>query len=102
MITAEKQPSAALAPLASAWLGLIALTVASLGLGRWFHGAAWLQPLIAAIVWIKGVLIAHRFIEIRLAHPFIRRVVAAFIAFVPLALLVLAYFGSQVARWASL
>ena len=102
MVTTENQPSASLAPLAFAWLGLIVLTLASLGLGRWFHGADWLQPLVAAIVWLKGVLVANRFIEVRLAHPFIRRVVAAFIAFTPLALLVVAYFGSQVARWATL
>lgn len=102
MVTTENQPSPSLAPLAWAWLGLIALTLASLGLGQWFHGADWLQPLVAAILWLKGILVANRFIEVRQAHPFIRRVVATFIAFTPLALLAVAYFGAQVARWASL
>ena len=91
-----------LAPLAYAWLGLVALTLLSLGLGQWFQGGAGLQLLVAAIVWMKGVLVARRFIEVQQAHPFIRRVVSAFIAFTPLALVLVAYFGPQVARWASL
>ena len=102
MDATQQQPSSAIAPLVYAWLALIVLTLLSLGLGQWFHGLAWLQPLVAAVVWLKGILVAHRFIEVKLAHPFIRRVVTAFIAFTPLALLVVSYFGGQVARWASL
>jgi hypothetical protein len=102
MQTAERLPSSSLLPLAAAWLGLIALTLLSLGLGQWLHGASWLPPLVAAIIWLKGALVAHQFIEVGLAHSFIRRVVGGFIAFTPLALLGISYFGARVAGWASL
>ena len=100
--TRQQQPATALAPLTRAWLGLVALTLASLGLGQWLHGAAWLQLVVAAIVWLKGLLVARRFLEAELAHPFIRRVLLAFIAFAPLALALTAFFGSRFARWATL
>ena len=102
MNTVETKNSAGLAPFTHAWLGLIALTFASLYLGHWFHGTAWLQILVAAIIWLKGILVANQFIEIKAAHVFIRRVVLGFIAITPLALLIIAYFGNQVARWATL
>lgn len=102
MRIAERQPSSSLAPLAHAWLALITLTLASLVLSERFHGVDWLQPLVAAIIWLKGVLVARQFIEVGLSHPFIRRVVYAFIAFTPLALVVVTYFGARLARWTSL
>ena len=102
MKTSETKLSADLAAMTGAWVGLVILTVASLNLGQWFHGTAWLQFLVAAIIWIKGILVAKRFIEIEETHPFIRRVVLGFIAVTPLALVVLAYFGPHVARWATL
>lgn len=102
MNTVETKNSAGLAPFTHAWLGLIALTFASLYLGHWFHGTAWLQILVAAIIWLKGILVANQFIEIKAAHVFIRRVVLGFVAITPLALLIIAYFGNQVARWATL
>ncbi|UCV12885.1 hypothetical protein KI614_06660 [Dechloromonas denitrificans] len=95
-------PNTSLRPLTEAWLVLCLLTVLSLGLGQWFHGAPWLPLLVAAIVWFKGMLVAHRFIESRLAHPFIARVLAIFIAFAPAALILTGFFGAQFARWASL
>jgi hypothetical protein len=58
--------------------------------------------LVAAIVWIKGWLVARRFIEAEQAHPFIRNVLRGFIAFTPVALLLTAFFGHQFARWAVL
>jgi len=90
-------PSASVPTLA--WLALVALTVASLGLGEWFSSAPWLPLLVAAIVWIKGTLVARCFIESHVAHPFIARVLRAFIAFAPLALVATAYFGDRLARW---
>lgn len=102
MNTSNATPAANLRPLAAAWLVLIALTLLSLGLGQWFHGAPWMPLLVAAIVWIKGLLIARQFIEARLAHAFIARVLRGFIAFTPIALVLTAFFGSQFARWASL
>lgn len=102
MNTSNATPAANLRPLAAAWLVLIVLTLLSLGLGQWFHGAPWMPLLVAAIVWIKGLLIARQFIEARLAHAFIARVLRGFIAFTPIALVLTAFFGSQFARWASL
>lgn len=102
MTPTTARPNTALGPLVTAWLALVALTVLSLELGQHFHGAAWLQVLVAAIVWIKGTLVARRFIESELATPFIRNVLRAFIAFTPIALVLTAFFGSQFARWATL
>lgn len=85
-----------------AWLALVALTLASLGLGEWFPSAPWLPLLVAAIIWIKGTLVARRFIESHLAHPFIARLLLAFVAFAPLALVATAYFGDRLARWTTL
>jgi sorbitol-specific phosphotransferase system component IIBC len=95
-------PSSALAPLTYAWLGLVVLTLISPLLAELLQGAVWLQLLVAAIIWLKGWLIAHQFIEIHLAHPFIRRVTLIFVAFTPLALLLTVFFGDQFARWATL
>jgi len=97
-----KSSPASLAPLTYAWLALVMLTLLSLGLGQWFHGASGLPILVAAIVWLKGMLVARRFIESPLAHPFITWVLRGFIAFTPLALLLTAFFGGQFARWATL
>lgn len=101
-MTPAPRPGTSLAPLSIAWLALIVLTLVSLGLGQWFHGASWLPILVAAIVWLKGTLVARHFIEADLAHPFIRNVLRVFIAFTPLALLATAFYGEQLARWATL
>lgn len=98
----EKKTPSGLTALTNVWLGLVALTLVSLGLGQWFHGKPWLQLLVAALVWLKGHVVARRFIEVESCHPFIRRVVNGFVAVTPLALLGLAYFGAQLARWATL
>ncbi|OHC63636.1 MAG: hypothetical protein A2040_14135 [Rhodocyclales bacterium GWA2_65_19] len=97
-----QRPSTAIAPLTHAWLALVALSLISPFLGQWLHGAAGLQVLVAGIVWIKGWLIARQFIEIDLAHPFIRRVMRVFITFTPVALLLTVFFGRQLAGWATL
>ncbi len=94
--------TANLKPLTYAWLALVLLTLISLILGQRFHGASWLPFTVAAIVWIKGTLVARQFIESKQTHPFIARVLAGFIAFTPIALLMTALFGSQFARWATL
>jgi hypothetical protein len=97
-----RQPTSKLTPLTVTWLALVGLTLLSLGLGQWLHGAAWLQLLVAAIVWIKGSLVARNFIESDLAHPFIRNLLRGFIAFTPMALVLTAFYGQQFARWATL
>ncbi|HSG22432.1 MAG TPA: hypothetical protein VLA64_05680 [Azonexus sp.] len=102
MTPTNNTPSTALAPLTYAWLGLVALTLLGLGLGQWFRGAGWQPLLVAAIVWIKGWLVCQYFIESQLAHPFITKVMRAFILFAPIALVLTAFFGSQFARWATL
>lgn len=95
-------PSTAYRPLVKTWLALLGLTFASVLLSQHLHGDAWLQLLVAAIVWIKGDLIARHFIETRIAHPFIRRVTHAFVAFTPVALVLTAFFGREFARMASI
>ena len=86
--------SSALAPLTYAWLGLV--------VGQWFRGVGWQPLLVAAIVWVKSWLVCRYFIESHLAHPFITKVMRAFILFAPIALILTAFFGSQFARWATL
>lgn len=81
---------------------LVALTLASLGLGNWFNDATWLPLLVAAIVWFKSLLVARHFIGTPSAHPFIARLVGTFIAIAPVALVITAFFGASIARWASL
>ena len=79
------------------------LTLASLGLSEWFRDLAWLPLVVAGIMWLKGIVaIARCFIEIAIAHPFIARVVKVFIAIAPAALVITAFFGATVARWATL
>ena len=102
METAPKIATASLTRLTLCWLGLSVLTVLSIELGRWFHGASWLPLLVAAIVWVKASLVARHFIESHLAHPFIAWVLRAFIAFAPAALVLTAFYGAQFARWATL
>lgn len=92
------EPSTRLAPLAAAWLGLVLLTLISLGLGEWLGRAAWLPALVAAIVWLKAWLVAHYFLEAHLSHPFIRRTVWVFIAFAPIALVLTDLFGERLSR----
>ncbi|MGB7502323.1 MAG: hypothetical protein WBM25_07990 [Azonexus sp.] len=84
------------------WLALVALTLVSLGLGEWFRAAHWLPLLVAAIIWLKGAMVARYFIESHLAHPFIARLMRVFIAIAPVALVLTAFFGDTLARWASL
>ena len=88
--------------LTAAWLGLVALTLVGLSLGEWFREARWLPLLVAAIIWLKGALVARHFIESHLAHPFIARLLQGFIAIAPTALVLTAFFGDTLARWATL
>lgn len=86
----------------SAWLILVLLLLVSIGAGQFFHGAPWLPFAIAAIVWVKGTLIARFFIEAHHAHPFIQWALRIFIAFVPAFLLLTALLGDRLARWTTL
>jgi len=52
-------------------------------------------------MWLKGYVIARCFIESHVAHPFIARVLTVFIAVAPIALVITAFFGATVARWAT-
>ena len=88
--------------LTLAWLALVALTLVGLALGEWFRDARWLPLLVAAIIWTKGALVAGAFIESHIAHPFIARLLQAFIAIAPIALVLTAFFGDTLARWATL
>ncbi len=89
----------ALTPLTIVWLLLCLLTLLSLGLGRWFHDAGWLPLLVAAIIWLKGGLVARHFIGTHEAHPFIAWVLRIFVAFTPLALMLTVFFGNELAQW---
>ncbi|SCZ52160.1 hypothetical protein [Thiohalomonas denitrificans] len=88
--------------LTMAWLALVALTLLSLGLGEWFGAAPWLPLLMAAVMWAKGIIVAGCFIESGVAHPFIRHLVRIFVALSPLALVITAFFGDDIARWSAL
>jgi hypothetical protein len=102
MSTNNSAPSSAIAPLALAWLALLALTFLSLRLGEWFDHDIGLHAAVALVIWLKGALVARHFIEAHLAHRFIRRVLYVFIGFAPLALLLIGLFGETVAGWTRL
>lgn len=103
MNTEDFKPSTRLMPLFLAWLGLVLLTFASLGLGSWLQDASsWLPPLVAAIIWLKAFLVARYFLEVPLCHTFIRRLTWSFIAFAPVALVLTDLFGRQFAEWVQL
>lgn len=78
------------------------LTFASLGLGKWLHGGPWLSVLVAGVIWFKAWLVGRYFLEAPRNHPFIRRLIWTFIAFVPVALVFTAVFGRQFAAWVQL
>lgn len=42
---------------------------------------------VAAIIWIKGTVVARHFLESRTAHPFIAWLLRVFVAIAPVALL---------------
>lgn len=75
------------------WLGLLALTLASLVLGSRYGHAPWMPLLVALIIWIKGTLVARYFIESHKVHPLIALMLRIFIAFAPVALVITAFFG---------
>lgn len=102
MDTPDPIPSTQLRPLLIAWLGLVLLTLASLGLGEWLSGRSWLPLLVAAIVWLKAWLVARYFLEAQLCRTFIRRLIWVFIAFAPIALVLTDRFGRQFAEWVQL
>lgn len=93
---------AALRPLGGAWLVLLGLTALSLGLGVYWHGKGGLPLIVAGVLWLKGWLVVRYFLEVDSVHPFIRRVLLAFIAITPLCLAFTTLFAAQFARWASL
>ncbi|HYD95761.1 MAG TPA: hypothetical protein VEC01_10580 [Noviherbaspirillum sp.] len=70
-----------------AWAVLLALTGISLLLGASFGHARWMPLLVAALIWVKGMVVARVFLESRDIHPFIGWLLRIFIAFAPLALL---------------
>lgn len=84
--------------MTAAWLGLVALTLFSLGFGEWLRNASWLPLLVAAVIWAKGTLVARCFIESHVAHPFIAWLLRVFVAFSVLALALTALFPQQIAR----
>lgn len=73
--------------LVPAWAGLLVLTAVSILLGENYGHAPWMPLLVAAIIWIKGTVVARYFLESRNVHPFIAWLLRAFIAFAPFALL---------------
>lgn len=91
-----------LRPMTYAWAVLVGLTLCSLALGTWFPTATWLPLLVAIIIWAKGALVARHFIESHVAHPFIRRLLGAFIWFAPAVLAITSFFASSVARLTTL
>lgn len=98
MPTADDSPNTRLAPLVLAWLGLVSLSVLSVFIGEWFGDADVLPPLVGAIVWLKGWLVARFFLEARLCRTLIRRIIWAFVAFAPIALVLTDLFGGTLAR----
>lgn len=86
-------------PITAAWLGLVVLTLLGLAFARWLRDANWLPFAVAAVIWLKGTLVARCFLESHRAHPFIAWLLRGFVAFAALALLVTSLFPETLARW---
>jgi hypothetical protein len=102
MKTISSPYSTSLRPLVLTWLVLIALSFTSPQLGQDFGGDQGVRLAVAAIIWIKGTLIARYFFEIDHARPFIRRVVHGFVAIVPLTIILTHFFGDAFLRLVTL
>ncbi|ENO78231.1 hypothetical protein B447_14439 [Thauera sp. 27] len=102
MDTSARKPATSLQPLVLAWLGLVGLTFVSPQLGAGLGGQDTVQLIVAAIIWIKGQLVARYFIEAGLVHPFLRNVLRFFIASTPIAIVLTTLFGDSITRLASL
>jgi caa(3)-type oxidase subunit IV len=88
--------------LFGAWAALAAATFASLVLGEWLPPGEWLALLVALLIGLKAWLVARYYLETGNSHAFIRRLTWAFVAFVPLALVLTVAFGDRLAAWMSL
>lgn len=102
MESIERKPATSLRPLVLTWLALVGLTLLSPQLGNGVGGQEAVQLIVAAIIWIKGHLVARHFIEAELAHSFLRKVLRFFIAFAPIAIVLTTFFGDRFARFATL
>ena len=102
MESIERKPATSLLPLVLTWLALVALTLFGPLLGNGLGGQEAVQLIVAAIIWIKGHLVARHFIEAERAHPFIRNVLRFFIAFAPIAIVLTTFFGECFARFVTL
>ncbi|MDR6213837.1 cytochrome C oxidase subunit IV family protein [Paracidovorax wautersii] len=72
-----------------AWLALLLLTAASVGVvGHAHHGGSRLGMAlaVAGIAWVKGRLLIRHYLEARRAGPMFLRIVTGFCALAPLAL----------------
>ncbi len=76
-----------------AWLGLLTLSFTGLLVGEWFGHTPWMPLLVAAIIWVKGSLVARYFIESHTAHAYVTWLLRIFIAVVPIALVIIAILG---------
>ena len=75
-----------------AWVWLLLLTVASAAIAVTERGVLpWVGWLIAALVVWKAWLVAEHYLEVAEAAPVFRRLVLAFIALAPLALVATAW-----------
>ena len=75
-----------------AWVALLLITVASAAIAVTERGVLpWVGWLIAALVVWKAWLVAEHYLEVAEAAPVFRRLVLAFIALAPLALVATAW-----------
>ena len=88
MSAAHASHQSSLRQLFFAWIGLLLLTALSVWIGREFHAQDGLQPLVAAVLWLKSWLVLRFFLEGRSIHIFFRRVLHVFIAITPVCLVV--------------
>lgn len=98
----EHKPGISLVPLALTWLVLTGLTVVSPHIGDSLGAQPLAQLIVAAIIWVKSALVARHFIEAERVHPFIRNVLRLFISFAPVAIALMAFFSTELARWTTL
>lgn len=80
------------------WLALLGLTLAGAWLAETGEAGTPLTLVVAALIAVKGRAVIDYYMELRDAHPKIRRTLYAFNAAIPALVVVSHFFGDAIAR----
>lgn len=84
------------------WLALLALTLSGSFLGESHYGGIALVTTVALLTAVKSRLVIMQFLELKHAHPRIRRIVTTYFIAIPALMALTTLVGPQIAHWTSL